>query len=221
MMKRIRLFVLLLAATCLVAQARPMDEDGGPQDRPPPPPMEEDGPADSLPPPGPGGRPPPVQALMQRWKEKDPAEFERMQRLREEDPEAFRAELHKKLEALRRDKGMGGRGEGERKFPGGGPGGDFDPGDPALKASETKIHDLAEAWRKANGDEEKAQARAKLQSALGEAFDRRENVRRERLAQMEKKISELRSTLEQRQAQRETIIEKRLEELTSGNALSW
>ena len=144
-----------------------------------------------------------------------------MQRLREEDPEAFRAELHKKLEALRRDKGLGERGDGERKFPGGGPGGDFDPGDPALKASEQKIHELASAWRKADGAEEKAQAKAKLQSALGEAFDRRESVRRERLAQMEKKINELRSTLEQRRAQREAIIEKRLQELTAGDALNW
>lgn len=211
------LFPLMLAAAILSARAeRPEGE------LPHPPPPEE---SDAFAPPREGpegqpGMPPPVQLLMQHWQKQNPEEFERMKKLREEDPQAFREELHRKLQEARKERG-GRRMDGEFGRPGAGPGGDFDPGNPQMKIAEDKIRDLAQAWRSAATDEEKQQVKADLVSALNQAFDLREQVRRERLAQMEKKLAELRSNIEQRSAQRQAIIDKRLGELTEDEKLVW
>lgn len=200
---------LALAASLSWAQPEPVDN-------PPPPP----GPGELLPPPGgPEGQPPPpVQLLMQHWKNNNPAEFERMKKLREDDPEAFREELHRKLEKAREERGFGRRGgPGGR----GSPDGELLPPNPELQAAENKVRERVEAWRAADSEEGKAQARAALQDALRESFDLREQARRERLAQMEKKMNELRSSLEKRQQQRQAIIDKRLQELTEGDQLAW
>lgn len=211
------LFPLMLSAAILSARAEQPDGD-----RPPPPPPEA---GDDFAPPHEGpegqpGMPPPVQILMQHWQKENPEEFARMKKLREEDPQAFRAELHRKLQEARKARG-GRRMDGEFVRPGGGPGGDFDPGNPQMKEAEDKIRDLAQAWRSAPTEEEKQKVKTELVTALNEAFDVREQVRRERLAQMEKKLAELRTSLEQRTAQRQAIIEKRLNELTEGEKLVW
>ena len=164
--------------------------------------------------------PPPIQRLMAHWKEKNPEEFERMQKLREEDPQAFRQALQRKLENARRDRGMdppSGDEFGHR----GGPGGGDPEGNPRMREAEEQIMKLARAWREAATEEEKANLKGELQAALSKAFDQRESMRAERLAQMEKKLTELRAVMEQRREQRAAIIEKRLQELTTGDHLAW
>lgn len=212
-MKQFILMMFTLGALAAWAQPEPMDEEGAP----PPPPGSEG----MRPPPaeGPEGLPPPpIQVLMQHWKKQNPEEFERMQKLREEDPEAFRRELHRKLEKAREDRGLGRRGgPGGRGLPEG----DLPPPDPRLQAAEESIRDLVRQWRAATNEEARLQVRTELQSALSQAFDLREQARRERLAQMEKKMAELRSSLEQRRQQRAAIIEKRMRELTEGDPLAW
>ena len=205
-MKKCLMLVLLLGAVVTLRAEGPPDDDPPPP-RPPP---EHNGFAPPHPPPD---GPPPVQQWMERWKEKRPEEYDRLQRLREEDPEAFRAELHRRLQEARREKGPGRK--GGDFGPHGGPGGDFDPGSPQLKAAENKVRELAHAWRSAGSAEDQARLKAELEAALGQAFDQREQLRRERLAEMEKKLAELRSGLEQRSGQRAAIIEKRLREITS------
>lgn len=207
-MKTLLGVTFLLLATLAVPAQRPMDEDA---ELRPPPPEELEG----QPPP-----PPPIQRLMAHWKEKNPEEFERMQKLREEDPQAFRQALQRKLENARRDHGMGPP-SGDEFGHRGGPGGGNPEGNPRMRETEEQIMKLARDWRAATTEEDKARLRDELASALSKAFDQRESLRAERLAQMEKKLTELRSVMEQRREQRSAIIEKRLQELTTGDQLAW
>lgn len=177
------------------------------------------------PPPGdfePGDQPPPppIQELMKRWKDKDPAEYERMRALRESDPEEFRSELHRKVMDARREHGRSGP-DGERGHPSFGPLGDGDGGSPEMRALEMKIKELSHAWRDTKDESQRPAIKQDLEKALGEAFDQREQNRRDRLVQMEKKLNELRTSLEQRRAKRAEIIGKRLKELTEGEPLEW
>lgn len=197
------LFLALLATSVAWAQP-PMEEE-------PMPPLHRE---------GPDGQPPPIQQLMQHWKNKNPEEFERMQKLREEDPQAFRQALQRKLENARRERGMGPPDGGEFGRRIGPDGGDLE-GNPRMRESEEQIRKLAQAWRDATTEDEKARAKEALQAELSKAFDLREAARAERLVHMEKKLNELRAVMEERRAQREAIIEKRLRELTSGEKLAW
>lgn len=214
------LTIAALAALTLAARAEPPRAD---EERPPRPVMEEDELAQHPPPPGEMERSqPPIQLLMQHWKKKNPEEFERMQKLREEDPEAFRAELTRKLQEARLERGLHGErdgGMGSRLM--GPPGGDFEAMPPEVRAADDKVRELARTWRQTSDEAQRQTLRNEMQKTLGEAFDRREQVRRDRLAQMEKKITELRSTLEQRTQKRDEIIQKRLQELTEGDKLAW
>jgi hypothetical protein len=56
---------------------------------------------------------------------------------------------------------------------------------------------------------------------LNALFDQREQMRAARLADMEKKLNELRAAMEERKARRDDIIEKRLHELTGDDTLAW
>lgn len=197
--------LLLLTLLTAVATAQPPPEDSG------------------FPPPEPGGEPPPIQRLMQHWKERNPEEFERMKALREQDPAAFRRELQRKLAEARETHSQGRRLMNEMGMRGGpgGPGDDREPMSPEMRAAELQIRQLAEAWRKATAPEEKERLTAELKVALSKAFDQREQMRAQRLADMEKKLNELRTVMDERRSRRDAIIEKRLQELTDGAKLAW
>lgn len=217
-MKIFPLFLAVLSCA-LTVHAQPPVETGEHGSPPPPP---EEGWEQPMSPPdeGPGGHPPPIQILLQQWKERNPDEFKRMNQLREEDPDAFRRELNRKVNRAREEKGLN-RYAPEGRGPRGGPPGEHGRPDPKVTALEKEIHGLSQAWQAARSEEEKASIKSDLQAALGQAFDLKEQARRERLADMEKKIEQLRATLEQRQQQRNAIVEKRLLELTEGDRLAW
>ena len=216
---------------------------------PPPPESLDDGrqlspPEDAGPRPGFG-----LDFWLDRVKEQNPQEFERLKKLRGDDPEAFHAEARKMIrreigERLKRERpavfaaleklspedrewvfsrmqprggmwqGQGGelnrRGDGAR---GQGPG-------PGPENGEEAIRSLAKSYREAD-EPNKAEIREKIRKTLTESFERRSERRRNELAQFEKRIGEMRKVVEERQANRDAIIDKRLKEITEDENLAW
>lgn len=237
-MKKSLFLILAAAASMALAQPDPYPE---PERRPPtwddmgitqPPPAE--GPEAH----GPGRGDRPVQQFLDMLRERNPEEFERLRKLREENPEAFRAELRQKLDRERERRGMRGEpGEGPRwqRGPGepneprgrpreGRPGPDADGmhvRSPEIDRLELKARELAHAYRAATNEGEKNEMRDALKAALQESFDLREKIRRERFAQMEQRVNRIRTMLDERQARRDAIIDRRLKELTESDALAW
>jgi len=81
---------------------------------------------------------------------------------------------------------------------------------------------LGEAYRNAETGEEKEEIRAALKQLLSELFDLRESHRKARVREVEKELEELRRVLKERRENKESIIQKRLEQLTGENAhLNW
>ena len=228
-----KLFLLsLLAAGVAAAQPPPDDPDAAPA-------APRDWAEPGMPPPpsgGPGEKPH-IQRFLDMLRQQNPTEFDRMKKLRAEDPEAFRQELHARLQRERERRGIDGApGNGQmmrgmagdmrdrmaRAMKDGGPGPDgMNVRSPEIDRLEQKSRDLAQAYRKAADDAEKTRLQGELKAALSEAFDLRESIRRERFAQMEARVKKVREMMDQRQAQRDAIIERRLQELTEGEKLAW
>ncbi len=178
-----------------------------------------------------GTRPPPphVQRYFEILKEKDPAEYERLTALRETDPDAFRTalmeRLRKRWEQREWDSDRKGGEHPWRKRDARGPqtaGIFFRPEHgysdgaqptPELETLEIKIADLARSVRDAATDSEKAQLQQELTAEIGNAFDLRQRMRQERLAQMEKRVEHIKTILQDRQSKRDSIIQNRLNEL--------
>jgi hypothetical protein len=228
-----KLTILLVLASAL-AQAQPPPEEIAPEQaawdaREMPPPRE--GPPPEGPGPGPGdqdGERPPLQRFLEILRQQNPQEFDRLKSLRESDPAAFRKELHERLQQERDKRGLqGGPGAGLREQMGrrmmeGGPGPDgMNVRSPEIDRLEKATHDLAQSYRKATGDAEKARLQGELKQTLEQAFDLREQLRRERFEQTEARLRKVREMMEQRQAQRDAIIDRRLKELTEGEKLAW
>lgn len=224
--------VLMAAVTC----AQPPPPDSAPdatawEDTAPPPPPPGDGPGT-----GQGDvrrEHPPLQRFMEVLREQNPEEFDRLKKLREEDPEAFRRELHQRLQKERDRRGLQAgrameqqppedRGRMGHHLQAGGPGPEgMNVRSPETDRLEQKSRELAQAYRVATDEVEKARLQAELKANLAESFDAREKLRHERFAQMENRIKKIRELMEQRQAQREEIINRRLKELTEGEKLAW
>lgn len=172
--------------------------------------------------------PPPVQRFFDLLKERDPAEYARLRELRENDPDAFRAELANRLAGLRERRGA--RGEPEvrdMREPGRhmGRSGKMDRGPehhPELDMAERLAKETAAAVRTATSDEEKKKLTAQLKDEVGEIFNIRETIRRERIRQMEDHVAKIKHVLDERRAQREEIIERRVNQLLQPeSADSW
>ncbi len=191
-----------------------------------------------------------VDRYLGRLRERNPEEFDRLMELRKQDPIAFRGELQKKLlqermrkigeerpaivEAIKslpqadRDWLMGrlmmpqGPGEGRMMPPreGGGPGG-REPDRKAMMESENKLREKAQAFRNAATDEERNTLKEDLRKELAAVFDLKAGARKEELARLEAQVSKFKETLEKRNQNRDAIIDKRLKELTEGDALAW
>jgi hypothetical protein len=183
--------------------------------------------------------------MLDRWMERlstrNPQEYERLQKLRAEDPEAFRHALHSRL---REERAMAGlrdlpklkefirslspeeRDEVLRRFaaPPGGRGGPhgFQPGmNPEIRDLERETMELSKAYRESADAAQKEKIRTDLKTKLGALFDLRESERQAHVEQIEKDLANLKNSLTDRQARREEIIERRLTELTDGDALRW
>ncbi len=180
---------------------------------------------------------------LDRLRREDSEEFERLQTLRRDSPEEFFREAKKALreefvERLKRERpavftALKNLSPEDRdwvlsrmsqRFAGGMDRRDMerpDHGHPPDEPGEDTIRKLAQAYREAPNDAAKGEIKTQLRAALGEAFDRRAERRRGELAQFEKRIGEMRSTLESRQARRDEIIDRRLGEILEGSGWSW
>jgi hypothetical protein len=77
---------------------------------------------------------------------------------------------------------------------------------------DRRSHRLAREWHEASQDESE-RLKTELRALLEELFDVREVHRADQIAELERELERLRTTLEERQADRDAIVEGRLKEL--------
>ncbi|MFH0907896.1 MAG: hypothetical protein V1929_03965 [bacterium] len=116
--------------------------------------------------------------------------------------------------------GPGGPGPGMKRGMGPDDGGG-DMRTPEINAQQEETRKQVAAYKSAATPEEKEKAKAELKTSLGKLFDVREQQRAKEIDEFDRHIAELKAKLEKRQANRDQIIEKRMEEVTSGDELSW
>ncbi|MDX1421263.1 MAG: hypothetical protein R3181_14955 [Rubricoccaceae bacterium] len=79
---------------------------------------------------------------------------------------------------------------------------------------ENETHRLAARIRSTSDSDTRARLLESLRNKLGEAFELKQAIRAEEIAQAEAQIGELRRLLDERAARKSSIIERRIEELT-------
>lgn len=243
-MKPMQLTRWLAAGLCALVPAFLAAQE--PPERFMPPPGEEEmvpppmgGPAE----PGPEAPPPgaPVDQWMERMKQDHPADFERLRALREKNPEGFRWALHQRLREERILKALRdhpkvfeflmGLPEEERakvllklaqtQGPRGGPHGPPGMMNPEILRLETEARQLSRTYRETTDETARQKLRQDLRQRLETLFDLREKERAAQIQRIETDLTNLKKALDDRKARREEIINRRLQELTDGDALKW
>jgi len=194
---------IFLVAAAATAQDRrlPTGADRGPRDggdmREAPP----DGPRREFPRDrGPARRLAGVREYLEELKANAPDEFNRLLALRESDKVAFFQEIRKAMTAA--------------------------DGKGALRArpaevAERRCLELSRDYRAAADPAAKERLMAELKEAISQAFDKRLEMQKGRLAHMEEEIERLRASLRQRADKRDDICRARLEQLTRDPSLDW
>ena len=144
------------------------------------------------------GRPGPGdggQRIIERLRQENPVEFARLTELRAKNPEQFRRELRAMMDV----KVFKGRQTDEDKA----------------------CLELAVRYRATKVTADQDKLRAELKTAIAKAYEKRLANQRERLAELEKQLARIREQVKQREADRDTICAKRLEELTRDTRYSW
>ncbi len=126
----------------------------------------------------------------------DPEEYGRLMRLREENPERFHGEIRQLMRERLQER---------RKK-------DDSP------RNEEDAEELARQYRAATEPAEKAELKKQLETTLEATFARRQEQHRQMVRRLEQHLAKLREQLELRERQKDAIIKKRVEELTSGKA---
>ena len=135
------------------------------------------------------------QRIIERLRQENPVEFARLMELRAKNPEQFRKELRAMMDV----KVFKGRQTDEDKA----------------------CLELAVRYRATKVTAEQDKLRAELKTAIAKAYEKRLANQRERLADLEKQLARIREQVKQREADRDTICAKRLEELTRDARYSW
>ena len=153
-----------------------------------------------------------------------------MRELTKDDPEAFRQRIREMMPASGQRPVSGGpqRGRGGTGMPGQQMGARdqgkhrFRPESEEVQKLERQSHELAKQYRQAEGSE-KQQLQEKLRAALVEIFKKKAQHQTKLVELLEKQLQKLHSQLENRQKNRDAIIDNRLEELTSyrKDELTW
>lgn len=170
-----------------------------------------------------------VDRLMETIRAENPEEFKRLTKMREQDPEQFRLELRRKLIELRRARGEEGHGprrprpdagsdepgdrppRGERPTPDGPEG----PGEkhPAPWAEWQELRELAQQHREAEAPRQKERLERAIRTKIGELHERRQQERRARIERFEQELERMKSDLQRLDEERDTLIERRFQEL--------
>lgn len=144
-----------------------------------------------------GGRGDLGDRVLEQIQQRNPEEYKKLMDLREKDADAFRAKLRELMQ-----KGMtSGRG--------------------GVPAEEEKANEAAKRYLAATTPEEKEQLKADLRKAVEAAFDKRQEQQKRRLADLEAGVKKAKDEFESRQKNRASIIQKRIEELTTDPKLRW
>jgi hypothetical protein len=150
-------------------------------------------------------------SFVDRWlnqlKERHPEEYAVLQKLRETNPEEFRRALRERLaqEKMRFRDGRHGR----------------PPMNPEIMNLEKASMDLSQTYRQATDAAQKEQIGKDLRQKLEILFDLREKDRQEHIRRIEADLAELKKSVDQRQSNRQQIIDRRFQELTDGDGLRW
>jgi len=179
----------------------------------------------------------PLERWMHRLQQRDPEEFERLRRLQAEDPEAFYHEMERRVRRHR----VRSRLEAAPRLH------DFlmnlppkertavldnlaQParipkwwanGDAEVARLEEMAWELAGAYRSATDEAKREEVQSELRHTLNRLFELREEQRRAVVQRLEEKLDRLKASLAKREADREQIIERRLQELTESDPLAW
>jgi hypothetical protein len=205
--------VLPLIVAALLPLMPALAQDPMEQPEGPPPGMDEQemGPPPAFEPPPPGERH--EAQFVDRWlgqlKDKYPEEYARLQKLRETSPEEFRQALHEKLTQEK----MRFRSRGDRHGP--------PPMNPEIMRIEKETMDISMTYRQAADATQKEQLQKDLRQKLEILFDLREKERQEHIRRIETDLANLKKSVDQRQSNRQQIIDRHLQELTEGDGLRW
>ena len=187
---------------------RPQGGGRPPGMRPPMPPgAEADGMREREPPPPPPGWQPPAE-LIARVKSSEPEFAAQLERLKSEDPERWIGELWHVSQEARHAATLRERDEADR----------------ATRVETTgrlerKVRALVDSL---DGKQPSDTQASSLRDALGQLFDQREEMRREEITQLEKRITDLKSGLSDRRARKAEIVDRRLKELLAQeDKLGW
>ena len=167
-------------------------------------------------------------AMSEYFKE-NPQQREELKKLAKEDPEAFRERIRQIHEQSIQGSQPGqswpgpmpsGQRMGMGPLGQGGP--HFSPEMMEIHKFEQQTHQLAKQYCQAEG-KEKDELAGKLRTTLSEIFDKKAQAQSQEVKQLEKRLEELRDRIKTRQKNRETIIQKRFEQLTSSehDDLAW
>lgn len=135
---------------------------------------------------------------LERLKQEDPEEFERLQKLREEDPEQFRAMIRDRVKER-----LGGA---IRE---------------ALNRHDERCRELSLQYHMAESEDQKEALRKELAEAVHAAFDARLQDQEKFVEHLAKQLEHLKQRIETRRSKRQEICRRRLEELTEDPALRW
>jgi lipoate-protein ligase A len=120
-------------------------------------------------------------------------DLERLKKLSKENPEGFREEIRKKMESNRSE---------------------FD-------GQNSKASELAEKFRKALNDTEKAKVKGELRDSVKDEFEKKMEINLKRLEQAEKQLGEFRLKLDERKQKADEIIDGRVNDLLRDPSMKW
>lgn len=135
---------------------------------------------------------------IERFREENPEEFNRLMEVRRQNPDKFRQEIRERMKDRLRERG-----------------------DRVGNEEERELRELAKAYHTAESEAEKAELKAEIKEVIYAVFDERMERATDRLERMEQELDRLRDRLEKRRRNREEICLERVEELTRDPALKW
>lgn len=136
---------------------------------------------------------------LEQLRKKDPEKFKKLMKLRQEDRPAFFKEMKDVMKDFMKEK------HPEMiKF------------HEKHKGNQQKIMKLSDKYKKAEKPEEKIEIKTKIKSVLGKEFDLKQKMKSKEVKRLENRTNKLKQTLEDRQKNKESIVETKLKTITEG-----
>ena len=133
---------------------------------------------------------------LQKLRENNPEEFEKLMKLRRDDPRAFRQEVHKRFrEEFKKE-----HPEAYKKVQ-------------EMAANRKKIYKLKKQYNKCESDEEKAAIKKKIRKLISKNFDINQELREKEIGALDKKTKELRKRLRQHAKNKKKFVDKKLNKM--------